>query len=240
MNLDSIEQLIYYNPKALLSIKSYKIIQSINDYLPYSVGIEIECNKLTNFNIDNFHNIENIMEVSCDNSEQRFRIPNNINGLICLYEISKQLKLNSELNLGSGIHYHIDMTDCFDLLTSEIIERNSEFILKELDTWNYNGTFNNRLCNLNISHNWIRFQDSFKTAEIRIGEMTFDYNLLIKRIIHSCKIVKKLKEDILTNEEQRKLIRLKRELENFNIKNKVNSLENIDYNELIKQRQRKI
>lgn len=198
-----IEEGVYHSPLTLLSINDNKVIEKINNYLPYSVGIEIECNikNYENFKSkvdfeEKFCSIPNIIHVDCDSGEQRFRIPNGFQGLICLYNISQQLKIYSELNLGSGIHYHIDMTDCYDLLNNQIINENSKYILDELSTWDYKGTYNSKICNFSTSHHWIRFQNNFKTAEIRIGEMTFDYEVLVKRIIHSNQIIKKLKNEI--------------------------------------------
>lgn len=175
-------------PLLLLTVKDKETIDYFNNLIPYSTGIEIECGYGVNYNRENFAAIPDIMHISNDSSEQRYRIPNGIRGIICLYFISIQLKLNSELNFGSGIHYHIDCTDCYrDLiglfgLNSKI----PEWVLEELDSWNYKGTYNDR------KSSWIRF-NSLETLEIRIGEMTFEYPLLLKRIIHCNDIVRRLK-----------------------------------------------
>jgi len=176
------------------------LVQKVGDYfLPFSTGFEIECNKGEDFNDQNFKNIPNIIEVLCDTSEQRFRIPNGILGLQCLYNISIQLKKNSLLNPLSGIHYHIDFTDAYEYLTSDMIEFNKSWMLEELDEWNYVSFYNSRNINFNTCHNWVRFQGIFKTLEFRIGEMTFDYSLLFKRIVHANFIVQEFKEKIITD-----------------------------------------
>lgn len=184
-----IERCIYNTPLILLIINNEDIINKINNILPYSTGIEIECNMLNNFDKKYFELIPNIIDVNCDSREQRFRIPNGINGMICLYNICNQLKINSELNYGSGIHYHIDTTGFNDKIYKKLQE-NSEYILNELDNWKYKGNYNKR--KIEEGNSWIRQQLVFQTIEFRIGEMSFDYNLLIKRIIHCQKIIKNL------------------------------------------------
>jgi hypothetical protein len=195
-----IEEGVYTSPLALLSIKDKQLINKINEYLPYSIGIEIECGKSPNFKLERFTNIPDILNVDIDSSEQRFRIPNGLSGLICLYNICNELKVNSELNLGSGHHYHIDMTYTYNLLSKEFIQTNEEWMLTELDTWEYIGTYNHRSIEFNYSHNWMRFQECFKTAEIRIGNMTFDYEVIVKRLIHACKIIRKLNLQLVQKE----------------------------------------
>lgn len=201
MNIEElIEEGVYTSPLALLSIKDRTLINIINNYLPYSIGIEIECMKSSTFDLTKFTNIPNIMSVDIDSSEQRFRIPNGLSGLICLYNICDELKVNSELNPDSGHHYHIDMTNTYSLLNRYFITNNEEWILNDLDSWGYIGTYNKRCVRFDSDHNWIRFQDTFKTAEIRIGNMTFDYEVIVKRLIHACKIIQKLNKQLVQNE----------------------------------------
>lgn len=195
-----IEEGVHTSPLTLLSIKDKRLIDKINNYLPYSIGIEIECNKSPTFNIANFYNVPDIMDVSIDSNEQRFRIPNGLRGLICLFNICYELKLNSELNPDSGHHYHIDMTNTYHLLNNSIINKNEKWILNELNSWRYKGTYNTRQIHFNAGHNWMRFQSSFKTAEIRIGNMTFDYEVIIKRLIHACDIIQTLNKQLVDKE----------------------------------------
>lgn len=161
--------------------------------LPFSTGFEIECDKLPSFNINDFESIPNILDVNIDNDEQRFRIPSGLKGLQCLYNISIALHKNSNLNLGSGIHYHIDCTSFFDKIEQDILHKNSEGILKELDDWNYKGTYNSRKVSYSMGHCWVRRQIGFNTLEFRIGEMTFNYQKLFLRIVHLNQIIKDLK-----------------------------------------------
>ena len=163
-------------------------------YFPYSVGFEIETNTQ---NIRIFDEIPYLIANTSSVNELRFRIPNGIKGIQCLFNISIYLKKYTELNPQSGIHYHIDCTDVYDLFTSDFINNHSDYILTELDKWKYKGTYNPRKCVFSSSRNWVRFKDTLKTMEIRIGEMTFDYELLFERIRHSSEIVKTLKDALL-------------------------------------------
>lgn len=188
---DILEECVNYTPLGLLIFtKNKRILDKINSYLPFSIGIEIECYQKESFNINSFNEIPKIMEVICDKGEQRFRIPNGINGLICLYLISQQLSFNCDLDSKSGIHYHIDMTPIYNE-KGNYFTYDSRFILEELEKWEYTGKYNRKAVCPPEKHefNWLRFQSGFKTAEIRIGEMTFDYSLLIKRIRHACYII---------------------------------------------------
>lgn len=168
-------------------------------YLPFSVGIEFECLKDENFNIKDFESIPTIIDINVDSNEQRFRIPKGLKGLQCLYNISEALKKNSLLNPLSGIHYHIDCTEIYDKFTDKNVQDNETWMLKELDSWGYRGTYNRRKIKFNCGHQWIRFQSYFKTMECRIGEMTFDYELLFKRITHLSDIVRKFKSNVEHN-----------------------------------------
>ena len=172
-----------------------KIVQKLAlFYFPYSVGFEIET--ITE-NIRIFDEIPYLIENKSSISELRFRIPNGIKGIQCLFNISIYLKKYTELNPESGIHYHIDCTDVYDLFTPDFINNHSDYILTELDKWEYKGTYNPRKCVFSSSRNWVRFKDTLKTMEIRIGEMTFDYELLFERIRHCNEIVRTLKDKLL-------------------------------------------
>ena len=166
-------------------------------YLPYSTGFEIECNMKPGYRTDVFTNIPNIMEADVNEYEQRFRIPEGLEGLKCLFEISANLKEQALFNPDSGIHYHIDCTDVYKYFNKEFVAKHKEWILNELDSWNYQGTYNKRNIEFSFSHNWVRFQETFKTMEFRLGEMTFDYELLFKRITHANAIVRRLKEELI-------------------------------------------
>lgn len=202
--IEAIEDAIYNNPLPLLNIKDSDIISIINKYLPYSIGMEFECMKKETYDIVKFQSILNIMAVEVDNSEQRYRIPDGLKGMICLWSICTQMKLNSIIDLGSSNHYHFDFTDISDNEKHKIRENsnNRDWIIEELKLW---GT----ALNHSMSSNWIRFFNPLGTLEIRIGEPTFDYNLIIKRLIQGSIIAKRLKEDVDPNS---KLLELQKEL----------------------------
>lgn len=186
-------------PLLLLTIKDKEIIDHFNSLIPYSTGFEIECHYGQSYNEQSFRAIPDIMEVQNADYEQRYRIPTGIRGMICLYHISQQLKVNSELNLGSGIHYHIDCTEIWDgnLYDKTSLADNADWILEELDEWGYKGTYNKRGTNPGKG-NWVR-ANGLKTLEFRIGEMTFDYPLLLKRITHCNSIVYRFKKIVNSN-----------------------------------------
>ena len=185
----NLEQLISTIP-IVLDTEDNDVRKAGRYYLPFSTGFEIETFQSKKFDVTNFTNIPNILHVQVDNDEQRFRIPKGIEGLICLFNISSQLKKNSLLDLQSGIHYHVDFTKYFDNVDDNFIEENENWILTELETWDYKGTYNSK--RVSFHRCWVRFHQGYKTIEFRIGEMTFDYELLFKRIVHINKIVKKL------------------------------------------------
>ena len=238
MNMkEIIEEGVHTSPLTLLSIKDKDLIHTINNYLPYSIGIEIECNKSSNFDLNRFQNIPDIMEVDVDITEQRFRIPNGLSGLICLYNICNELKVNSELNPDSGHHYHVDMTNTYHLITSDIVKHTRDWMLNELDSWEYLGKYNARDITFTNNHNWVRFQDSFKTAEFRIGNMTFDYEVIVKRLIHACKIIQRLNkeltqfENILYNSPNIELLKLRSNNNtNIRLENLIRKLSNFKQN----------
>lgn len=165
-------------------------------YLPYSTGFEIECCNKEGVPLSVYDNIPLVMEAPCCSDELRFRIPSGIDGLKALYNISQHLKEHALLNPQSGIHYHVDCSEIYDNLNDNFIAKHSEWILKELDTWGYKGTYNKRICEFSGSRNYTRFKNSTKTMEFRIGEMTFSYELLFKRIVHVNAIVRKLKKSL--------------------------------------------
>lgn len=194
-----LEEIINTSPLVLLSIRDKEVIDLANSYLPYSTGFEIECEKKPTYNEEIFKNIPNIIWDSYqDSCEQRYRIPNGINGLICLYNICYHLGNNSLLNLGSGIHYHVDCTDTdLSKLTSSFDKDFEKCILSELDEWGYTGTYNKRGTSFYRDGAWIRWND-LKTLEFRLGNMSFDYQVLVKRIIHANNIVFRWKNRIET------------------------------------------
>lgn len=193
---DLIRECIIHSPIALLGFKGSKVLEVCKELLPYSTGFEIECLKGADYEEECFRNIPDIMDINVDRGEQRYRIPSGIHGILCLYNICYQLKLNSELNPQSGIHYHVDFTECFR--KAKYKERPIEleqWILAELDTWEYKGNYNRRAISRDWGAFWIRFNE-LKTLEVRIGEMSFDYEVLIKRILHCQQIALAIKADI--------------------------------------------
>lgn len=169
-----------------------------DDYWFYDVGIEIECSPLDGFSesdkLEELKELNIFKDIQLTKDEQRFRLPKGTSGFYALHKLSRFMKKYYAFNDLSGIHYHIDFSDCFDnLINNESIINISPYLLNELDSWNYKGSYNPRIINLDGGSSWVRFQTGFKTMEVRIGEMTFDYNLLLKRILHLQNIAYHLK-----------------------------------------------
>lgn len=191
INYGTLREMIYKSPLALHSLTDKKLIAIAEAYLPYSTGIEVECC----WNCDLTEqlqplNIPYLMYYYHDSMEKRFRIPPGIKGMICLYHISEWLKTHCGLNDRSGIHYHIDMGIDFWDIHSFISCQDHDWILKSLDKWGYKGSFNERQVS-SVKAGWV--SKRVHTLEFRIGEMTFDYELLIKRILNCQNIVRRLK-----------------------------------------------
>lgn len=193
-----------HSPLGLLSLPE-KLTSIADTMLPFSTGFEIECNlndELLKRIIDGFWKSEitvdqlfrravpSLLDVNIDSGEQRFRISNGIQGFISLYQLCEVLKSYSTLNPASGIHYHVDFTKYFGHVNYDFIAENNNWILKELDTWGYSGVYNKRQCS--FDKKWLRYHCPNQTLEFRIGEMSFDYEVLVKRIIHANAIVTKL------------------------------------------------
>lgn len=173
----------------------------------YSVGIEIECDKAFDYNLEYFKNIPNIMAVDTDLTEQRYRLPIGFKGMQCLWDLCEGLQRYSLLNMSSGIHYHIDFTDCYQDVIDNLSIPDKSFIIKELESWDYKGTYNRKEVTTESGFCWVRFQKGFKTMECRIGEMTFNYFLLLKRILHLQAISMTIKERCTVNKTLRDFVR---------------------------------
>lgn len=197
-----IKKYIYTNPIALLAIKDRESINFINSFLPYSTGFEIECNVLANHNYKNFEQIPDILDYNKFNyhnqitsTEERFRISNGLQGLVCLFNICNELHRNCSLS-DSSVHYHIDCTDIFNKIHNQNwINENNNWIIERLKQWETAKDYN-IYCKVSLSRAWVRLAEEHQTIEFRIGEMTFDYNIIVKRILDCNDIVKKVKQDI--------------------------------------------
>lgn len=140
--------------------------------------------------------------------EQKFRVKPGINGLIGIDLACKFLQKYFIFNCLSGNHYHIDMSDCFftdiennqhlfcynpgaykKLIPNPVIGS----VLESLSSWNYKGGYNAKGIQYEDKSWWATYRSEYKTLEIRIGEMTFDYSIMSKRAIQGCEIVKKIK-----------------------------------------------
>lgn len=203
------DNLLFLNPTILDNLKDYnseytKLEEQAIYYLPYNTGIEIECNVQRNWSPSLYDELDLVANRS-DIYEQRIQIYPGLRGAVSLY---KYLQILQEygIHTTSGIHIHVDVSKFtkyqysdqkFSLSSSkseslgEYFKKHSDFILKELDSWGYKGTYNQREVR-GSKGGWFGYRSEKDSVEIRICEMTFDYRVLIKRIVHCQYIVKYL------------------------------------------------
>jgi hypothetical protein len=195
--------LVKTNPLLILDMtRTFEMNKMLESYLPYSTGIEIEIStsNLREFGVVNeFITLKNnglLLDFYFELNEFKFRIPNGLNGMVGLYHVCNILQRTSGINTQSGIHYHVDFTDMSEVHTLyPVITFVKKVILRELDTWNYIGNYNAHGIG-NSKRNWIRFPTQCNTIEYRIGEMSFDYEVLINRILHTNSLTKRLKHKL--------------------------------------------
>lgn len=188
---------------------------------PYDIGMEIECNMEKHYDKVIFESLQGIKAVDTDSEEQRYRITNGYEGFKALWNLTKLLHEFSIINLQAGIHYHNDLTNYYDLVKG-VPFKEYNFVLDELDSWNYPpGRYNEYREVSEYKARWVRFDDVYKTVEYRIGEQTFDYSLLAKRIIHVNALTQKMIN--VATIYNMKIVEIKPEPTHDEIKNLVNS-----------------
>lgn len=181
----SIETIIRKNP---LVLEENNKVNKVADFLlPYFTGIEIEGDMLSTYDITKFESVKGILDIKNDNDEQRYKITNGLIGLKALFNLCELLKTNSLPDYLSDIHYHIDFTDVHPLLTDDNFNYVSEYINSELDKWQ-----------VTPKYHGARFRRSsrYHTIEYRIGEMTFEYEIIVKRILHCQEISRNVKNTL--------------------------------------------
>ena len=195
-------------PLPLLGIKGHKYIDSL---LPYSTGIEISIH--TDFLKDIYGffnpNIKRDIERDIENNfnllafdfisnELKFRIKPGVEGMVSLYNMCEFLKKYAAINPSdkAGNHYHIDCSEMksFHYFRESTLSMNTDWILESLLSWNYKGSYNPYSVTKD-KKGVVSFRSDYRTIEFRLGETTFDYSLMIKRIIHAQNIVKRMKSD---------------------------------------------
>ena len=198
----------------LLSITEYpkKIQQYIENLIPFSTGIEIEClhGEACEVLSDRYkHLFMNDPYQESDGNDLRGRLHPGSKGLLGLKVLTDTLKKEAHINPKSGIHYHIDCSDVknFNEFSQFVCEREqSTIILNALGCWNYKGDYNKKEVKAgSYNESWVRVQSYFKTIEFRIGEMTFDYEVMSKRIAHAQKLVANLKREYKKSKNNKKI-----------------------------------
>lgn len=172
----------------------------------YETSIEVECEIDESFDsrtvLDEANKVPFLVEKSQQSDyEIRFRFKSGLDGLKGLYSACEFLKKYC-IYTQSGIHIHVDMRDCGALFENSQLKKLTkegrfDWVLNELDTWEYPGTYNGRKVYYGKS-GWICFRSWYNTAEFRICEMTFEYPQLLKRIHHCNDIICKIKKDLLS------------------------------------------
>lgn len=186
---------IQSSPTSLLLLPE-KLKNIVRNQFPYDVGLEFECKQDEKMDISLLKKADPSIEISCDYGEVRFRLKgNSLNQPIHLELQLEELKRYFHPNPSSGIHYHIDCTDVDDFLKFTFFVRHNvgeDYILNQLKSWNYTGTFNR----WEVSDNKmvaVRLHHQYKTIEFRIGDFSFDYKTIVNKILHCQAIVKDLK-----------------------------------------------
>ena len=119
--------------------------------------------------------------------------------------LSAKLDLIKEcyLNNMSGIHYHVgigypSIEKLYTRLCGGTREQRKidDMILPELDKWDYKGQYNSRYVSTEKSSAWVNIRRRMGTVEYRTGEMTFDYSVMINRILHVSSISSKVIKNI--------------------------------------------
>lgn len=227
-----------FNTNPLILSKLFKSEpEKLNSIFPYSVGMEIETVILSN--IDLYRAREEftalgLLHVDLNKyDEQRFRFKEGFEGAVQLYKASKLFYKYLMFNEESGIHYHIDFTDTWNLLDRDLLKFQETWILPELDTWDYKGQYNLR--KIGSGGVWLRWND-LKTLEFRIGNMEFEYSEIIKRILSAQMISAKLK--IILKNPSQNLKNLQEKLVSLNSEPESQPTEN--WEEVVKSRVTKI
>jgi hypothetical protein len=195
---------VFHNPLGISCLPP-KLQGIAANYLNRSVGLEVECEMLNEdsmyliaYQKDRVELEHRLVHMNTGHCEQKFRIGVGEKGLVDLYHVSEFLKKWYGLNISSGIHYHVDCTSNyrqirFNMLSNPEIEK---MMLKELKTWDYTGHFNRPeiVGTGHKEHVWACLRERFNTIEYRIGEMTFEYSLLIKRVLHAVSITNRVEK----------------------------------------------
>lgn len=192
------------------------LVRYINSIFTRDIGIEIEAILRFDYTIDEFYEAWNNANLVCseDSDANEIRIRLNFYDdsisrcLIDLYLGLEIIKKYYKLNMRSGIHYHVDCPKIFSnpdiFYDDNIVSNQHEWIFKALSSWNYNEVRGGNARMISIAK-WsqVRIHKKYKTLEYRIGEMTFDYSLILKRIVHVTNITNKIVR-IYDNDDKRK------------------------------------
>jgi hypothetical protein len=173
-----------------------------NIILPRSFGMEIETETPEPTRLKTYlETLEGMLVIPDDyKHEMRFRFPTGLEGIRLLYKVSNGLRKFSSENTDASIHYHIDFTDTFSLVNDTHIDYIKDWVLTELDSWNYQRTYNARNVNRSKSA-WLKFHSGHKTLEFRIGNCVFDFDKMLKEVEHASYIAEVIRAYVFNDSE---------------------------------------
>lgn len=178
------------NPHALAYLDD-KLKNIVECMLPTTTGFEFETDLVDGF-IDKLKELELGRDTHQSDDELRFTIPKGIIGMQKLYDVLDYMKANVPINEVNGIHIHVYIPNKYKRLVNRILSDNTSnhVILKWLDKYKYEGSYNNRdISNGSSGRYWVRLNNDNDTIEFRIFKMTFEYEKLIKIIIDLHKLM---------------------------------------------------
>jgi hypothetical protein len=182
-----------------------------------SCGIEIECfgslwyTLCSNENCAYFSTISslyNVMDYAEDRpgvtddissmfNEHKIRIKN-YTQLQGLYDILNDMKTYCKLNMGSGIHIHIDISDVYEVIADkdELLHLFQGTLTPKLDEiekifyphGEYEGTYNHKRVGI-WKDNWVAVRGDKRSLEFRIAPMTFDYTTIVTWLVKLNRLV---------------------------------------------------
>jgi hypothetical protein len=193
VDLKKIKEDLFSSPLSILSdcLNNVEVLNFCNSILPYSIGIEIE----SDVSVDARKYLQSLdfycIEKNIQCSEQTFRIPNGYKGLLCLELFSLYLK-KYQNNTNSGNHYHVDCTNNREELF-ECIKKERNFVISELVKWGTKDDVNTKTIGEDRKFTYCNLRTHFQTAEFRVGELTCDFSLLLKRILSCSYIISEIR-----------------------------------------------
>jgi hypothetical protein len=139
------------------------------------------------------------------------------------------MKDMSIIDEGSSNHYHTDLTDIWSIINVCGYRHqlsDYDYITESLKEWK-------TAFNYNQTSDWWYFND-IGTLEVRIGEPTFDYDIIIKRLMQCSDLCKQIRNVVPNDYKLKQLQRQLQELNFFDELSVINQNQEIINNKIIK------